>query len=214
MVDRIDALVARLDAVAVPALQARVDALGEVDSGAYNFYLTRLARGTLFADYDAALARKLEASGVPAIVHDIGGGIGNLSWLLAALGAQARCLEHDRRRHAAAIALLRAVRSADPRTAARVRALRTSFPDPALESEGATAVVTNLVFTTGDAERAAILGGLRGYAAAIVDIDRFLHTSGPEEREATVAEFAAAGLAGEPWLEVGRSACFWRFVAA
>ena len=211
MVNRVEALVARLDAIAVPALQARVDALGEVESGAYNFYLTRLARGTLFADYDAALARKLAASGMPAAVHDIGGGIGNLSWLLAAMGAEASCLEHDRRRHAAATALLRAITAADPGTAAKLRMVRTSFPDPALASAGTTAIVTNLVFTTTDEERDAILHGLRAYPAAIIDIDRFLRTTGPDERADTIAMFAAAGLAGEPWLEVGRSACFYRF---
>ena len=81
------AAAARIDAVAVPVALERLRRMGEAESGASRFYAVRLERGTLFSDYDIALADALAAwHDAPGIVHEIGGGFANLSMLLSALG--------------------------------------------------------------------------------------------------------------------------------
>jgi hypothetical protein len=74
------------------------------------------------------------------------------------------------------------------------------------------ALITNLVFTTTAQQKAEILGGLAVYPVSIIDVDRFLtFCTTPEERESRLGEFADAGLVGAPFLDLGRSACFYRF---
>ena len=63
--------------------------------------------------------------------------------------------------------------------------------------------------------KAAILAALRPYPVSIIDVDRFLNQCrSPEERAARLEEFETAGLVGEPYLDLGASACLYRFVGA
>lgn len=211
MADRIDEAVARIHDVLVPALRARIAELGEEESGAYEFYATRAAAGVLVSDYDVAIARKLEGEGLPARVHEVGGGFGTLCWLLAMIGVDATCIEHNRRRHLGAVALAEALAAAEPEAGARLRVVKATFPREDIDPAGATAILTNLVFTTPPERRAAIIDALGDYDQAIVDIDRFLAHTGKAERAGTLAEFGAAGLQGDEWLAIRRRACLWRF---
>lgn len=243
MEDRVARVAAGIDAAAVPVGLARLEALGEAASGAQNFYAVRLRRGSIFADYDLALARALLAwPAAPKIVHDIGGGFANLAMLLAGLGYRALCLEIDPARCAAAERLLGAVSEVMPEVRDNCDVLNVRFPDlpastpaaaagrptlwrrllrrPApdapvvdLARNGRMAVITNMVFTTSAEEKQRILSGLRDYSVAIIDIDRFLSKcASPQDRQLRLAEFSAAGLKGEPFLDLGASACFYRFI--
>jgi hypothetical protein len=209
--ETVEMIIERLTAAALPTAQARLAELGEKESGASNFYAVRIGRGELFANYERALVEALQERGLPREVHEIGGGFGTLSWLFAALGLRAVCLEHDRRRFAGAEALWVALAMADAKLAARLELRRESFPSTALAPRGATALITNLVFTTAPEVRAGIIAALARYPEVILDVDRFLVSSGPDERPALLDEFARAGLLGEPFLDMGVSACFYRF---
>ena len=205
------ALARTLNDLLVPALRTRIADMGEMDSGAYNFYAVRAERGDLFAEYELALAERLIEAGLADSVHEIGGGLGTFSWLLAGAGASTICLEHDRRRFAAAQALWVPLAVAMPDLAARLELRKDSFPDPNLAPGRAVAVATNLVFTTTAAQRAAIIAALARYRLAIIDVDRFLDSTVAGARPLLLGEFAAAGLTGEPLLDLGPSACFWQF---
>lgn len=213
MTDRVTEAAARLDSILMPVARMRIETMGAENSGAYNFYEVRVGRGSLFTGYElelAALLDRLERK--PSMVHEIGVGWGQLSFLLAALGIDTVALEIDRRRYAAGAALHAVIEAADPALAQRSRVLHEKFPSPELEPEGAMAVATNLVFTTSAAERRAIIAALGRYPSAIIDIDRFLtQLTSPDQRAGVLEEFAAEGMTGELFADLGGSACFYRF---
>ncbi|MBA3812039.1 MAG: hypothetical protein H0X27_10450 [Caulobacteraceae bacterium] len=215
MNDRVATAAAALDAVAAPLGLARLESMGEAESGAYRFYSTRLRRGTIFSDYEIALARTLtEWPAAPRRIHEVGGGFGSLCLLLALLGFKSTCLELDARRFAAAEALRDGLTDAFVEIRDGYQLLNERFPlaRGALPPTGAMAVITNLVFTTSAGEKAEILAALRDYDRAIIDVDRFLtpcETAG--QRAERLAELEAAGLYGAPFLDLGKSACFYRF---
>lgn len=211
MSDRVSEAAARLDSILMPVARMRIETMGLEESGAYNFYDVRVGHGTLFADYELAIARKLAEYGPGGLVHEIGVGWGQLSFLLAAIGIDTVALEVDRRRYAAGSSLHAVIAAADPKTAQHCQVLFEKFPSPDLSPKGAVALATNLVFTTSPEQRRAIITALSRYDAAIIDVDRFLVSSKPENRPALLAEFEAQGLAGEPFLDLGASACFYRF---
>lgn len=218
MNDRVAQMAAGLDAVAVPLGLKRMESLGEDGSGAYAFYAVRLRRGTIFSDYDLALTRALLAwPRAPRTAHEIGGGFGGLAILLAALGFQTTCLEVDVKRFAAAAALLAELQAVYTELKDRCQVIHARFPLPggALPAAGAMALITNLAFTTTPEDKAAILAALRAYPVAIVDVDRFLtHCKTPDERAGRLKEFSDAGLVGQSFLDLGASACFYRFEAS
>lgn len=215
MSDRVTEAAARLDSILMPVAKMRLQTLGLDDSGAYNFYEVRLGHGTVFADYELEIARLFaELSPRPRLVHEIGVGWGQLSFLLAAIGIDTVALEVDRRRYAAGAALHGVINAADPATAQRCQVLYERFPSPDLDPTGAVALATNLFFTTTPAERAAILAALARYDSCVIDVDRFLVMGrSSEDRAAVIAEFAAAGMVGERFADLGASACFYRFTS-
>lgn len=213
MSDRVAEAAARLDSILMPVARMRLQTMGLEDSGAYNFYEVRLGHGTLFADYEMEIARRLDAlSPRPRMVHEIGVGWGQLSFLLAGIGIDTVALEVDRRRYAAGSALHGVINAADPGTTQRCQVLYERFPSEDLDPAGAMALATNLVFTTTPTERTAIVAALGRYESCIIDVDRFLVMGRtPEDRAAVIAEFEAAGMRAEPFLDLGASACFYRF---
>lgn len=216
MNDRVAKAAAELDAVAAPLGLRRLEALGEELSGAYNFYATRLRRGTILGPYDLGLARALlDWPEAPRRIHEIGGGFGNFCILLALLGFKTTSLEADSRRFAAANALQDALNAEFPQVRDGYEIINQRFPlaRGLLPPAGAMVVATNLVSTTSTEARARILAAVRAYDCAIVDVDRFLvHCTTPEQRAERLETLAAAGLYGELFLDLGKNACFYRFV--
>ncbi len=200
---------ARIDAIAVPIGLARIARMGEAESGASRFYGVRLERGTLFSSYDIALADALAAlPDAPRVVHEIGGGLGNLSMLLAAMGFEVVCLEMSGHRHGGAREILDAVQAAMPEVRS-CRLKRVAFPDKDLSPRGAMVVATNLVATTSDEARTAIIEGLKTYSRSIIDVDRFLTMAEtPEARQARLDDLAARGLTGDLFLDTP-GGCFY-----
>lgn len=217
MNDRVAKAAASVDAVAAPLALRRLEALGQRVSGSYGFYTGRLRRGTIFSDYEIALARALvEWREAPRRIHEIGGGFGGLCMLLVLLGFKTTCLEIDARRFAAAQALRDGLTAEFPDVRDGYQIINERFPlaPGLLPAAGAMAVSTNLVFTTTAEAKAEILARLPTYDCAIIDVDRFLTLCAtPEHRAERLEELEAAGLYGEPFLDLGKSACFYRFAA-
>jgi hypothetical protein len=215
MNDYVGEVAAGLDALAVPLGLDRLATLGLDGSGAYAYYEVRLRRGTIFASYELALARALLGwPEAPRIVHEIGGGFGGLSMLLARLGFRAICLEYDVKRFDGAMALLAGMSQIYPDLANNCEMINARFPmEPgALPSDDAMALITNLVCTTTSEAKADIITALRRYPEAIIDIDRFLvQCQSPEERAMRLEEFRTSGFVGELFLDLGKSAYLYRF---
>jgi hypothetical protein len=199
-----------INTVLLPILQQRIEALGETESGAYNFYVQRLQRGKLIGDYEVAVAQRIVETGIGAQgVHEIGPGLGQLTFLLAYCGLPAAAIEIDRRRHATASLMLAAVAAAAPDVGNRCRVLYGAFPlaDAVLPPGQALALATNLVFTTDRATQLKILDAMKRYRAAIVDIDRlFDRRTDDVGRKLTLNLIAEAGFKHvEPFLDLGES---------
>lgn len=218
MKDHVANVAACLDAIAVPLATDRLNTLGLDGSGAYGFYEVRLHRGTIFSDYELALAAALLGwPDVPTTVHEIGGGFGGLSMLLAALGFKASSIEIDPKRFYGAVALMKGLSQSCPAVGDNCQMILGRFPmSPGeLPSAGAIAVITNLICTTTVDAKAEIIDALRPYSFSIIDIDRFLtRATSPEERATRIQDFELAGLVGEPFLNLGTSACLYRFAGA
>jgi hypothetical protein len=121
----------RINDLAVPVGQKRLVELGENESGAYNFYKVRLERGQLFADYEIALADALVRTlGESRSIHEIGGGYGTFSWLMAGMGFDVVCLELDPRRLDGGVALWQAIAAGWPDIAGSVHFINDRWPDP------------------------------------------------------------------------------------
>jgi hypothetical protein len=213
--ERVQRIAATLNEIAVPLCLKRLEEMGERESGAYNFYAERLRRGTIFGDYELALVSALvDWPEAPTITHEIGCGYSTLSLLLGGLGFDCVAFEVDPRRYAGAVALLEGIRLHSPALAGSCQVLNQRFPTGAgaPPPTGALAITTNLVFTTTEMARSAIIEALAHYPWAIIDIDRFLTPIGDEAgRSGRLKAFEAQGLVGSPFLDLGARSCFYRF---
>ncbi len=200
----------RINALLLPILEERINKLGDQESGAYNFYATRLQRRNLIGDYEVAITQQILKTGVGSQgVHEIGPGYGQLTFLLAYAGLTASAVEIDRRRHATGAIMLGTIGAADPDVGNRCRILFGAFPlpDSVLAPGQALALATNLVFTTDRPTQLKILGAMRRYKTCIVDVDRlFDRRTDDAGRALTHALIKEAGFAHvEPFLDLGES---------
>lgn len=177
-------------------MQRRVEELGIDQSGAYNFYRARLAKGQAFAEYEVKLVQEIvdRLADVDQI-HEIGCGWGQLVFLLAAYGFEAVGFEVDVRRFAGAIALQQALEKAAPDVMLNV-VLREEFFPPLDRPSGRSTLViaTNIVVSGPQVVEDQILWGLRRYKYAIIDVDRFCRKREPEERAPLIAAVEDVGM--------------------
>lgn len=202
-----------LDSYLVPVVRQRIATMGEDASGTYRFYAARAEAGTVFAEYDILMTTLLlEREQQFAAFHEVGTGIGQLPFLMAACGLTVVGIESDLRRVACAHALHDVVRAADPATAARVRIVDGAFPVAGLAPDGAMAFSTNLVIGGTPAIHHAIIAGLKRYTATIFDVDRmFLKRLTDADRAQVFQMFAEAGFgAPTPYLDLGNDGRYYR----
>lgn len=206
----------RLNAIVLPVLRTQIDTLGETESGAYNFYASRLRNGSIVSDYEVSLTKALMERGLAADgVHEIGAGLGQLPILLALNGIASAAIELDRRRAATATLMLEAIRAADPGAGALITLVHAAFPvDEAVLTPGqAVLVSTNLVFTTTAEARLAICRAMTRYRLVVVDVDRLFEKRLDDDgRRASFALMADAGFdAPEPFLDLRDSGRYFVF---
>lgn len=188
--------VEQLTELLLPAMRARVAALGEEGSGAYNFYGSRLRQGIAFLPYEVALLDALVAAKLPvARIDDVGCGWGQFVLLLAWCGARSLGYEYDAQRYLAACHFLETLAPTAP--ALRLASFsRKRFPPRALGfgARDRLVITTNIVTDLADQVEQRTIRGLRRYRYAVVNLDRFCRMRGPDDRAALIAQIEAAGL--------------------
>lgn len=181
------------------AFRARVEQMGDKESGAYGFYLVRIERDEVLLKREWDLARIIHDNAPEAEVHEIGPGAATLAIACAALGHRCVAVERDRRRADAASALADACRPVDPEIPRRMRVLTEHFPSRPLESLRRKArkpmvVATNFISSIPEEEEPAMIEALGRYDTALIDMFRFrVQRSEPEAREALKERILAAG---------------------
>ena len=169
--------IAEFDADVFAFLQDWFDRLGAEESGLGGFYEARLTRGFILNHYEIDLAN-LFATEWHDFEHyvEVGAGMGELAFLLGALGFSVIAIEGDRKRFAAMQAL-RTVLSAKYPGVANVRPIQSLFPSglpPADYSNSVCfmACVVDAANPTFDMERS-ILRGMREFGTCVIDLTRF-----------------------------------------
>ena len=208
--------VARLNEIVLPLLRRRVAEIGETDSGAYNFYMTRLKHGSIVSDYEIALVKLFLERGLGTHgVHEVGAGFGQLPFLFALNGIAAVAIELDRRRIPTAELMHAALRAAVPDAGARVRVINGAFPLPhgTLPPSNAVVLATNMIYTTTPEGRRQIVDAMAAYRVAVVDVDRlFEKRTDDDGRQQSIRVMNAAGFGTPtPLLDLGDSGHYFMF---
>ena len=112
-------------------MRTRLAAMGEQESGLYNYYAYLVRQNLGFVHYDRPIADFLAKLPRAKRYIDIGAGIGQLSVLLACHGMTAIAIEGDSKRAMAAGALQDRIRAADVDMASRLSFVKCWFPAPA-----------------------------------------------------------------------------------
>jgi hypothetical protein len=178
----------RLTAILLPAMQQRIEQDGAEGSGAYNFYVQRVARGKVFLEYEIALAETLLSCGLDIThIHEVGCGFGQLVFLLGWNGFQTVGFEANPDRARTARRLQTILSLVDAGRTRNVTILSKAFPSrrPRLPDAGTMVVTTNLVTSATAAERRAFVRGMRRYRFVVIDMQRFfdLRTEPDSEHE-------------------------------
>lgn len=191
-----DRNVVHLTSLLLPIMRYRVEKLGLEESGAFNFYRSRLESGRVFCDYEIRLVQAvIERMPSPLEVHEIGCGWGQLVFLLAWCGYRTTGFEIDIRRFRGGEFLHRLLCQIDPECGERA-VIRNEFfppldrPDPARS----LAIATNVVVSNPQFVEEQMLWALRRYRYAVLDIDRFCRLRQQEERPAFIAGVERMGL--------------------
>jgi SAM-dependent methyltransferase len=185
-----------LSDVLLPVMRYRLALLGAEDSGAYDFYRTRLATGRVFGDYEVRLIDEIMRRQLPVReVHEIGCGWGQLVFLLAWRGYDATGFEIDRRRFCGATCLREILGLIDPARAGRASLRHQFFPPlDRPDAQGSLVIATNIVVDNPRFVEDQILRGLRRYRYAVIDIDRFCAPRGPAEHPQFLVRAEQSGL--------------------
>ncbi len=209
----IDAVAERLNATAIPVLRDRIAAMGEKASGAYNFYAQRAEAGNLFWSHERKLvAALLEHFGKRRpVIHEFGSGFGTVSWMLAGLGFETVCIEHDAARIAGGEAIWDAiVRGTAPEGSCTYSKIDIVTDPPV--TDGICLIATNVIYTTTPERRADILKALARYPEVIFDVDRMIWQSETEaDRRALVGTMEDHGMTAAVFFDQGGGGRFWRF---
>jgi hypothetical protein len=173
--------------VLTAALTQRLAAMGQQESGLYNYYVRKLSHDALLSQCDLLAIEALRMRrGQFARIWEIGPGIGQLSIMLALDGHHLVLLEHDNRRMAALVAMLdQIVAAIDAEARARVDVRPGSIPEAigaadAIEQDAVLAL--NCAFTASDAKRLAFERTVARFGFGLIDFPRlFTETADREE---------------------------------
>lgn len=175
--ERVLETAARVDALAVAAMAARIAELGVSDSGAEAHYASLVERGSVMPKHDLRAAQILLTQfGADRAIHEIGTGIGVLPLLLSALEIPALGIESANRRYDACRAVEAHVARHWDGALAPHDYLLGRFPE-CLDGEDLSdkvVVISDFTCTMSEAERRELIQALRGYGAVLLDLDRFI----------------------------------------
>ncbi len=191
----VDQAARSLEAVLLPLMRSRLEKLGIDESGAYNFYRSRLEMDRALCDYEIKLAQAIaERLASIAEIHEIGCGWGQLVFLLAWCGFKSTGFEVDERRFRGAESLLDALGNGGRDGADRAWLRFESFPPLDRPPPGSLVVATNIVVSNPELIEEHVAWALRRYKYAIIDVDRFCRERQPADRPALFTLVEQAGL--------------------
>jgi SAM-dependent methyltransferase len=197
-------------------MQQRIEQDGADGSGAYNFYVQRVAQEKVFLEYEIALAEKLLSCGLDIRhIHEVGCGFGQLVFLLGWNGFRAVGFEVDPARARTALRLQTILSRVDADLTRNVTILSEAFPSrrPRPPETEAMVLATNLVVSATATERRALVRAMRRYRFVVIDVQRFfdLRTEPGSDHE-TLALFAEAGFASpQLFLDLGQGGRYYLF---
>jgi hypothetical protein len=178
----------------------RIEAMGEVESGAYGYYVDRVEKAGMLPGREMELAVRVHGLIGEGTAFEAGAGVATLPLAIRRLGHPVVVVEQDRRRAAAAAAMFEFVESAiEDFDWPASRILVDKFPSSSTlhlrRTETAPMLIaTNFIGTMTDEQEAAIIEEIGGFDSAIIDLHRLrVKRSSADERGALAARIAAAG---------------------
>ena len=187
------------NAEACSVTRNRLQALGEVDSGASSFYAVRLERNAIVTKYEIEIVRYLISAPERYDTYfEIGCGAAVLTAILAINGLPAVGIEGDRKRFQLGEAILTSIKQVDETmVSARCEIVFGRFPSilDAVSVAKSIAIVTNVSATMTEEQRLAFIHGLARFRAVIIDVQHFLSArKAPAEQQALIQELAEFGI--------------------
>jgi hypothetical protein len=173
-----DKAIELVEETSAQVLGRRIETLGVHGSGAYAHYQAMLEKNRLVTATDLTVVEmvvRLSQGTSFDSCHEIGSGLGILSFLLALEGYDTVGIESDRRRHQTAQAIWEELRNLTGADGAACRLECRRFPalPRDLDPSHAVAILTDFVTTQTPQRERAIFSGLQRYPLVIVDLRRF-----------------------------------------
>jgi len=164
-------------------MQTRLAAMGEQESGFYNYYAYLIRQNRGFVHYDRPIVEFLAKLPRAKRYIDVGAGIGQLSVLLACHGMTAIAVEGDSKRAMAAGALQDRIRTADADMASRLSFVKCWFPAPAVPVDRDSILIfTNVITDLSDRIEQPMLEACSEAGGVVVDLVRFTRARSSVER--------------------------------
>ena len=171
--------------------------MGLEESGAGDYYAQRLARGETFPPYAQLIARAiLDHKTDASAVIEIGAGLGELPFLLAAEGFETWAVERSEARFEASRELHAKLAEVDDDFVDRAHILCGEFPCPITGTSPATSIMisTGLVFDATVEHETRLVDAMLGYRHVIVDVSRLVrYRSSPQAWAPVERRFLDAG---------------------
>lgn len=170
-------------------LGVRLEEMGEVESGLYNYYARKLHHDALLNECDLqALAVLRQRAGQFRRVWEVGSGVGQLTAMLALDGHQVVGVDPDRRRYAAMADVLGVLERHDPLARARITTRSDPFPAALGDKEDVSddaILVLGCTFTADEAGYYTFENALPHFVFGLIDFPRLFTatTSRDEWRE-------------------------------
>lgn len=193
-------------------LRQRIETLGVRDSGAYGHYSELLRQGFPIPHHEL-MALDMVRRQVPKLssYHEIGSGIGILSFLLALNGFPTVGIECDKRRYETAVSIWHELAQKPDTGQPSCRLVFGRFPvaPTKYDTTDALAIFTDFVTTQTADQVQKIVTGLKSYPYVLVDLQRFCQVrKDAEARLKLLHEFAVQGFTPATEIEPSGDSAF------
>ena len=184
--------------ISIEVLEERLNLLGVDRSGAYAHYKLLLDRGLPIPTYEIAIMEFVrERLSRLCSYHEIGSGLGTLTFILADAGFAAVGVERDQPRHLTSTAILQPLARQAPHIESNCRLIGAPFPDAVadIDVSDSLAILTDFVSTQTPEEFALLCRGLARYRYVLMDLKRFcIKRETREDQQQLVRQLAYYGL--------------------
>ena len=187
-ISSVSTAIAQVNAVLVGLHKQRLADLGAQESGLFEHYELRLREADEIADWNVAVLAELICQTLPRFdsYHVLRAGLGELAFVLAAMGMPAVAYEGNAYRYRAIEAGLAALRDREPEIASRITIGQANLPELPAESN-VLGIATHLVGYAPEEEDQA-LAKLSHYKAILIEPRIFLRRRPSDDEQRQVIE--------------------------